>query len=110
MITGLNPQEIEKLLFGYELLSPNEKMVADRHLSNHPALASRLGRVLQKEVAARVKIPTDGEFWHPEKLRPEDKEAQRDSLRQILAKVFLPPSRRSSTWFPSGIPLTPENM
>jgi len=96
-MTGLNPREIEKLLFGYELLSPEEKKVADRYLSNHPALASRLGRVLQKEVAARVKIPNDREFWHPAKLRPEDEEAQRDSLRQILAKVFIPPSPRSST-------------
>ena len=83
----LTPQEIEKLILGYEELNPADRVVADRYLSLQPELAARLDWHQQKETAAAADLPIRDDFWQADNLMPTDEAAQEESLRRILASI-----------------------
>ena len=83
----LTPSEIEKLILGYEELDSADKALADSYLSRQPDLSARLKWHQDKEGVAVTNIPLRDDFWREDALQPADEEAQRESLRRILASL-----------------------
>lgn len=83
----LSPQEIEKLILGYEELNATEKAVANSYLDRHPELAARLQWHREKEKVA-ANMPFSDGLQLDDSLLQGDEDAQQESLRRILADLY----------------------
>ncbi len=85
----LSPQEIERLILGYEELEGADKTLAHQYFQQYPELSARLKWHQKKEDLAASHIYSAPDFLESDSLTEGDEAAQQESLRLILANLNL---------------------